>query len=161
MKPSRDAFELLVRDAVDERSVAGTARAYGLPRDAIRSVLKGHDPRLSRADEICRALSIRFCVGPKFAEMGCADFESDYAGPYSARYLPNVLSPAGPSVASRSADGDLAGIIHESGVDWRLRNLIDRLTDEWGNVPPADRDRFVRAVEANIELASQGGRFRY
>lgn len=32
----------------------------GLPKDAIRSVLQGHIPRLNRVEQICRALGVEF-----------------------------------------------------------------------------------------------------
>lgn len=36
----------------------------GLPQDAIRSVLKGHIPRLNRVEQICRALGLELYIGP-------------------------------------------------------------------------------------------------
>lgn len=36
----------------------------GLPQDAIRSVLKGHRPRLDRVEEICDALGLELYIGP-------------------------------------------------------------------------------------------------
>ena len=36
----------------------------GLPQDAIRSVLKGHVPRLNRVEQICRALGLELYIGP-------------------------------------------------------------------------------------------------
>ena len=36
----------------------------GLPQDAIRSVLRGHVPKLERAAEICAALGLEFYIGP-------------------------------------------------------------------------------------------------
>ena len=41
----------------------GVARRAGLPRDAIRSVLRGHPPNLLRAKKICDALGLRLNVG--------------------------------------------------------------------------------------------------
>lgn len=37
----------------------------GLPQDAIRSVLKGHRPRLDRVEEICDALGLELYIGPR------------------------------------------------------------------------------------------------
>lgn len=45
----------------------GAAVEAGLPRDAIRSVLKGHPPNLVRADEVCRALGITLTIGARRA----------------------------------------------------------------------------------------------
>ena len=56
-------FQAAVSRALTDRSVAGTATESGMPRDAIRNVLLGHDPRVSRADEICRAVGITFTLG--------------------------------------------------------------------------------------------------
>ena len=36
----------------------------GLPQDAIRSVLKGHRPRLDRVEQICDALGLELYIGP-------------------------------------------------------------------------------------------------
>ena len=38
------------------------AVSSGLPQDAIRSVLKGHVPRLDRVEEICRALDLQLVI---------------------------------------------------------------------------------------------------
>ncbi len=45
----------------------GVAVEAGLPRDAIRSVLKGHPPNLIRADDVCRALGITLTIGGRGA----------------------------------------------------------------------------------------------
>ena len=59
-----ERFSAAVRSAVGKRSVSGAATDAGLPRDAIRYVLDGRDPRLSRAAEIAEALNIDFRLGP-------------------------------------------------------------------------------------------------
>ncbi len=59
-----EKFREALLDATKGRSLAGAATAAGLPRDAIRSVLTGHDPRLSRTVDICRALGLEFYIGP-------------------------------------------------------------------------------------------------
>lgn len=58
----------------------GAARRAGLPRDAIRSVLRGHPPNLLRAKKICDALGLTLKVG-----------------------LPHEFSPLG-ETATRDAD---------------------------------------------------------
>ena len=59
------AFESLVRDRL--RVIGSTpisvALSAGLPRDAVRSVLRGHPPNLVRAAEICEALGLRLHIG--------------------------------------------------------------------------------------------------
>ena len=59
-----EEFREALRMALADRPLAGTAVEAGLPRDAIRSVLVGHDPRLSRAVELADALGLEFYVGP-------------------------------------------------------------------------------------------------
>ena len=58
-----ERFQEAVRQAVGKRSVAGVASDAGLPRDAIRYVLEGRDPKLSRAAAIAEALDIDFRLG--------------------------------------------------------------------------------------------------
>ena len=59
-------FEEIVRDRLAEtgETAIGAARRAGLPRDAIRSVLRGHPPNLLRATKICDALGLSLRVGP-------------------------------------------------------------------------------------------------
>jgi len=54
------------------RSLTGTAVAIGLPRDAIRSVLTGHDPRLSRVIKLCEALGLKIYI-----DQGLGELEQD------------------------------------------------------------------------------------
>ena len=58
-----------MRNAVGDRPLAIVATTAGLPRDAIRSVLNGHDPRLSRAVELTDVLGLEFYVGPPRADV--------------------------------------------------------------------------------------------
>lgn len=58
-------FRKRVREAADGRSLAGTATAAGLPRNAIRDVLLGHEPRLARAAEVAKALGFRLELTPR------------------------------------------------------------------------------------------------
>lgn len=53
-----------IRDALGERPVTGTAVRAGLPRNAIRNVLDGHEPTAGRLAAICDALGLEFYVGP-------------------------------------------------------------------------------------------------
>ena len=59
-------FEQIVRERLAETgdTPIGAARRAGLPRDAIRSVLRGHPPSLVRAKKICEALGLSLNVGP-------------------------------------------------------------------------------------------------
>ena len=58
-------FEKIVRERLAEtgETPIGAARRAGLPRDAIRSVLRGHPPNLVRAKKICDALGLDLNVG--------------------------------------------------------------------------------------------------
>ena len=58
-------FERIVRARLEEtgESAIGLARRSGLPRDAIRSVLRGHPPSLLRAKQICDAIGLRLSIG--------------------------------------------------------------------------------------------------
>ena len=58
-------FERIVRERLAEtgETAIGAARRAGLPRDAIRSVLRGHPPNLLRAKKICDALGLSLNVG--------------------------------------------------------------------------------------------------
>lgn len=62
-------FEEIVRERLAETgdTAIGAARRAGLPRDAIRSVLRGHPPSLVRAKKICEALGLSLNVGPQQA----------------------------------------------------------------------------------------------
>ena len=42
----------------------GTALKAGLPRDAVRNVIEGHEPKLSRAEAVARALGISVQPAP-------------------------------------------------------------------------------------------------
>ena len=65
-----DSFSELVRERLREsgETAAGAALRAGLPRDAIRSVLRGHPPTFIRAAEICEALGCEFYMGPPRGE---------------------------------------------------------------------------------------------
>ena len=60
---SLSEFQNLIRGAIGDRRVATLAVDAGLPRDAIRNVLEGHEPKLCRAVEICLAVGLEFYVG--------------------------------------------------------------------------------------------------
>ena len=60
-----DRFQRELRRAVQGRPVATVALAAGLPKDAVRSVLLGHDPSLTRASELAEALELNFSIGTR------------------------------------------------------------------------------------------------
>lgn len=61
-----ETFAEIVRSRLHESglSASGAALKAGLPRDDIRSVLRGHPPTITRAAEISDALGLEFYVGP-------------------------------------------------------------------------------------------------
>ena len=58
-----DRFQRELRKALQGRPVATVALAAGLPKDAVRSVLLGHDPSLTRASKLAEALDLKFSIG--------------------------------------------------------------------------------------------------
>ena len=61
-------FKAMVRQRLDAlgTSAITAAEAAGLPRDAIRYVLRGHQPSLDRAAEICEALGLELLIKESF-----------------------------------------------------------------------------------------------
>ena len=63
-------FAQIVKERLSQtrQSLHGAAVSHGLPRDAVRSVLDGHMPRLDRAMDIAAALGLEFYIGPPRSE---------------------------------------------------------------------------------------------
>ena len=59
-----EQFREAIRSVIGDRSLSGTAVGAGLPRDAIRNILVGHDPKLSRAIEVANALGLDLQLNP-------------------------------------------------------------------------------------------------
>ena len=59
-----ELFRNEVRRALDGRAPISVAVAAGLPRNSIRQILKGHEPKLSRAAVVADALGLEFYIGP-------------------------------------------------------------------------------------------------
>ena len=142
MDPSSE-YRAAVATALAGRSLAGSATSNGLPRDAIRNVLKGHDPKLSRADAICRALGLTFTIGTP----------GDTLQPAG---LPPALNP---SATDRGAapPGPSAfdpGTVDDAG----LARLLAGLTDLWTTCEAHERRHLATVVAAVLNLA---GTFRY
>ena len=138
---SHDYRETIAK-ALAGRSVAGSATAHGLPRDAIRRVLRGHDPRLSRADAICRALGITFTIG------------SPRGGARTATTTLSVRDSVPPSGRSAypSLQRDLIPV-----RDPRLAELLARLVEHWEELDPPDRERLAAGLAAILELSGASG----
>ena len=139
-------YRAAVADALAGRSVAGSATAHGLPRDAIRRVLQGHDPRLSRAEDICRALGIAFTIGAP--GIPSSDGHADVSG-----------------VSDSASDSERDSYVTRAedtapGRDPRLAALLDRLAERWDVLDASERKRLQTAIVAILDLsdASEGRR---
>ena len=141
-RPGED-YRATVERALVGRSVAGSATAFGLPRDAIRRVLRGHDPRLSRADAICRALGITFTIGAPRGGRRSAN------APTVLR-LRDSVPPSGRSTyAPRQRDSIPVR-------DPRLAELLALLTEHWEELDPPERDRLAAGIAAILDLSGAG-----
>lgn len=63
----------VVREELERRNLTPfrAARIAGLPENAVRTVLDGHEPRIGRLAAICRLLELELYVGPRReAELG-------------------------------------------------------------------------------------------
>ena len=144
MGPTNEDFRAAIARTLGGRSVAGSATAHGMPRDAIRRVMQGHDPRLSRADDICRALDITFTLGlpqgdPRF------------------RNHPEPGSGAGPSApAARSDARSRASTETSTDRDRRLAELLVRVAERWEHLDGYERERLASGISAMLDLS--GGR---
>ena len=65
MHLSTDVLRNEVKAALGGESKTGLALSAGLPREAITSFLSGHEPRFSRAIEICRAVGLDLEILPR------------------------------------------------------------------------------------------------
>ena len=108
MRSILDQFRREIEGALDGRSVAGEALRAGLPRDAIRRVLKGRDPSLTRAAEICEALGLELYIGPR------RSFDSARV-PRDARSPIDALAP--PENGRANGPADLARTIQRTAGD--------------------------------------------
>ena len=147
-RPGED-YRTTIARAISGRSVAGSATAHGLPRDAIRRVLGGHDPRLSRADAICRALGISFTIGePRDA--------AKRSGPATGSWLSDSVPAGGGSASSRARTGAGAGAGAIPIRDPRFAELVGRLATHWNELDAAERDRLAAGIAAILELSDAG-----
>ena len=131
MERLSEEYRAVVSRALIGRTAARTALAHGLPKEAIRSVLNGHDPKLSRADDVCRALGITFLLG------GALD---DDAGEGAER-------KSGPE---QQIDRELVR-------DVRLADLVSRLADQWEKIPVRERAGVGLVIASILDLVGAKG----
>ena len=141
-RPGED-YRATIARVIGGRSVAGSATAHGLPRDAIRRVLRGHDPRLSRADAICRALGISFTIGKPRDD-------ARRSGPATGSWLSDSVPAGGGSATSRVRAGSVPI------RDPRFTELVGRLAAHWNELDAAERERLAAGIAAILELSDAG-----
>ena len=131
MERLSEEYRTAVKRALTGRTASRTALAHGLPKEAVRSVLNGHDPRLSRADDVCRALGITFLLG----------------GP---------LGDAAEQGGGRKSEAE-PQIDRELVRDVRLAELVSRLADHWEKIPVRERAGVGLAIASILDLAGAKG----
>ena len=121
-----EEYRAAVKRALTGRTASRSALAHGLPKEAIRSVIKGHDPKLARADDVCRALGFTFLLG---GPLGDGAEEGD----------------------GRKSEAD-PRIEREPVRDVRLAELVSRLADQWGKIPVRERGGVGLAIASILDL---------
>ena len=147
-----------IRDRLNEtgQTLHGAAVAHGLPRDALRSVLDGHEPKLSRVIAICEALDLEFYIGPPRSADADGALRRE-----SSHDAPEGLVPV--------RDREIAAVItaladeYETLNDSGRRSLLARF---WGLFPDLrERERELarviawlgwRVVEARHRVPGEG-----
>lgn len=122
-----EEYRATVKRALTGRTASGAALAHGLPKEAIRSVINGHDPKLGRADDVCRALGFTFLLG---APLDKADGLKPKAG---------------------------TRIDRELVQDGRLAELVSRLADQWEKIPVRERGGVELAIASILDIAGAKG----
>ena len=119
---------------------AGVAVQAGLPRDAIRSVLRGHPPNVLRADQICRALGITLTIGARGAPPQSVDDGGDSR---------KANSPKGCHGARRAE-------YFSQVVDGRLADLFETIAEAYDKArSDAERQFVVFVVDGSVRTASE------
>ena len=144
------------------------ALSHGLPRDAIRSVLRGHPPSIDRAQEICRALGLEFYIGPSRPSSDAENLysgvrDTDSAPPYSTE---RGLAPAHLRTLEASAQG-LVRVVSEAGGDpipddlraalLGLDEAAQRRSAPQADAPPSDSHINVYPLAWDVRAAAGAG----
>ena len=138
--------------------MASVAKAAGLPRDAIRNILEGHDPKLSRVIEVAAALGLDFYVGPPRAVVP--------VGVARALGLRDDCTPQDAVRAIRRLDSDAVNmfvtLLSESRQEAFTQSLLEKLVGEIGELvaDPASwnkrRSRYIAVPFAREVYAVSG-----
>lgn len=144
MAQANEDYRATLTRALGGRSVAGSATAHGLPRDAIRRVLQGHDPQLSRADDICRAVGITFTLG-----LPRDDLRS---GKHAIPRIRDSEPPAGTDAAPSGRPESIPT------RDALLADLLARVTDHWEHLDAYERERLAAGLVSILDLVGAIGR---
>ena len=157
----RERFESEVRAAVGGRPIAKVAKEANLPRDAIRNILDGRDPKLSRAAEVAKALGLDFYAGsPKAA--GALELARDLhpgSEPWELEQAIKELDRL------RSKATDLLQLRERERQETANREDLEGLRKELqtlmgGTKEPGDRSFFTLPYLTKVELADPEPRFR-
>lgn len=157
----RERFESEVRAAVGGRPIAKVAKEANLPRDAIRNILDGRDPKLSRAAEVAKALGLDFYAGPPKAagalelarelHPGSEPWELERA----IKELDRLRSKATDLVQLRERERqETANQEDLEGLRKELQTLMG------GTKEPGDRSFLTLPYLTKVELADPEPRFR-
>lgn len=152
-------FEQIVRERLAETgdTAIGAARRAGLPRDAIRSVLRGHPPSLVRAKKICEALGLSLNVGPlQSAQPQAVDAETgDGRRPDLASALEHHMQALVRAVAAAGGDPippEMRATVQPGPVAAR-----DLRTAEAASVAEAGVGAVVIPFAAQVRLSAGSG----
>ena len=125
-----EEYRAAVKRALTGRTASRAALVHGLPKEAIRTVLNGHDPKLARADDVCRALGFTFLLGGPLDDAGRRDDRRSEPEPRIDRELVR---------------------------DVRLAELVSRLADQWGKIPVRERGGVGLAIASVLDIAGAKG----
>ena len=126
-----EEYRATVKRALIGRTASRAALVHGLPKEAIRSVINGHDPKLARADDVCRALGFTFLLG------GPLDDAADEGDGWKSETDPRIE--------------------RELVRDVLLAELVSRLADQWEKIPVRERGGVGLAIASILDIAGAKG----
>ena len=132
-----------LRSALQQRTVAQVAVAADLPRRSVHSVLEGHVPSVTKAEQIAAALGLEFYVGPpRRAAVPAPIAEALGLAPDAtldeAAAAIESLAAAALETPSTGPPSDMAPV-----NDRRVAEMMAALTDAWEESTPRLREDLV------------------